>query len=43
MASGQVTGVEERGGQWVVHIEQELRCGERLVAQASSELRLGQA
>jgi acyl dehydratase len=43
VASGQVTALEERGGQWVVHIEQQLHCGERLVAQASSELRLGQA
>ena len=43
VANGQVTAVEERGGQWVVLIEQQLHCGERLVAQASSELRLGQA
>jgi acyl dehydratase len=43
VASGQVSAVEERGGQWVVQIEQQLRCGERLVAQASSELRLPQA
>jgi acyl dehydratase len=43
VASGQVTALEERGGQWVVHIEQQLHCGERLIAQASSELRLGPA
>jgi acyl dehydratase len=43
VASGQVTAVEEQGGQWVVHIDQQLHCGERLIAQASSELRLGQA
>lgn len=43
VASGQITAVEQRDGQWVVQLEQELRCGERLVAQASSELRLGRA
>jgi acyl dehydratase len=43
VASGQVTAVEQRGEQWVVHIDQQLHCGERLIAQASSELRLGQA
>jgi acyl dehydratase len=41
VARGQVTSVEQRAGTWVVHIDQQLLCGDRLVAQASSDILWG--
>jgi len=43
VARGHVTGIDERVGQWVVQIDQQLMCGDRLVAQAISEIQLGKA
>jgi hypothetical protein len=43
VASGHVTAIDERAGLWVVQIDQQLMCGERLVAQAISEIQLGKA
>lgn len=43
VARGHVTAIDERGGLWVVQIDQQLMCGERLVAQAISEIQLGKA
>ena len=43
MARGHVTAIDERAGLWVVQIDQQLMCGERLVAQAISEIQLGKA
>jgi len=43
MARGHVTAIDERAGLWVVEIDQQLMCGERLVAQAISEIQLGKA
>jgi hypothetical protein len=40
---GHVTAIDERAGLWVVEIDQQLMCGERLVAQAISEIQLGKA
>ena len=40
---GHVTAIDERAGLWVVQIDQQLMCGERLVAQAISEIQLGKA
>ena len=41
VARGHVTAIDERAGLWVVQIDQQLMCGERLVAQAISEIQLG--
>jgi hypothetical protein len=35
--------IDAPAGHWVVHIDQQLMCGERLVAQALSEIRMGKA
>jgi len=35
--------IDAPAGHWVVHIDQQLMCGERLVAQAISEIRMGKA
>ena len=43
VARGHVTSIDEREGLWVVQIDQQLMCGERLVAQAISEIQLGKA
>ena len=43
VARGHVTAIDERAGLWVVQIDQQLMCGERLVAQAISEIQLGKA
>ena len=43
VARGHVTAIEKRAGQWVVQIDQQLMCGDRLVAQAISEIQLGKA
>ena len=43
VARGHVTAIDEREGLWVVQIDQQLMCGERLVAQAISEIQLGKA
>ena len=43
VALGHVTAIDERAGLWVVQIDQQLMCGERLVAQAISEIQLGKA
>ena len=43
VARGHVTAIDERAGLWVVQIDQLLMCGERLVAQAISEIQLGKA
>jgi acyl dehydratase len=43
VARGHVTAIEKRAGQWVVQIDQQLICGDRLVAQAISEIQLGKA
>ena len=43
VARGHVTVIDERAGLWVVQIDQQLMCGERLVAQAISEIQLGKA
>jgi acyl dehydratase len=43
VARGQVKAIDAPAGHWVVHIEQQLMCGERLVAQAISEIRMGKA
>jgi acyl dehydratase len=43
VARGHVTAIDERAGLWVVEIDQQLMCGERLVAQAISEIQLGKA
>ena len=43
VACGHVTAIDERAGLWVVQIDQQLMCGERLVAQAISEIQLGKA
>ena len=43
VARGHVTAIDERAGLWVMQIDQQLMCGERLVAQAISEIQLGQA
>jgi len=43
VARGHVTAIDERAGLWVVQIDQQLMCGERVVAQAISEIQLGKA
>ena len=43
VARGQVTAIEQRAGMWVVQIDQQLLCGERLVAQALSDIQLRRA
>ena len=43
VARGHVTAIDERAGLWVVQIDQQLMCGERLVVQAISEIQLGKA
>jgi acyl dehydratase len=43
VARGQVTAVEQRDGIWVVQLDQQLMCGDRVVAQAISEIQLGKA
>ena len=43
VARGHVTAIDERAGLWVMQIDQQLMCGERLVAQAISEIQLGKA
>ena len=43
VARGQVTAIDAPAGHWVVHIDQQLMCSERLVAQALSEIRMGKA
>ena len=43
VARGQVMTIDAPAGHWVVHIDQQLMCGERLVAQALSEIRMGKA
>jgi len=43
VARGQVIAIEQRAGMWVVQIDQQLLCGERLVAQALSDIQLGRA
>ena len=43
VARGHVTAIDERAGLWVVQIDQQLMCVERLVAQAISEIQLGKA
>ena len=43
VARGHVTAIDERACLWVVQIDQQLMCGERLVAQAISEIQLGKA
>jgi acyl dehydratase len=41
VARGQVTAVEQRDGIWVVQLDQQLMCGDRVVAQASSDIQWG--
>ena len=43
VARGHVTAIDERAGLWVVQIDQQLMFGERVVAQAISEIQLGKA
>ena len=43
VARGQVMTIDAPAGHWLVHIDQQLMCGERLVAQALSEIRMGKA
>ena len=38
VARGQVTAVDHRDGTWMVQLDQQLMCGDRLVAQASSDI-----
>ena len=41
LARGQVTAVDQRDGTWVVQLDQQLMCGDRVVAQASSDIQWG--
>jgi len=43
VAHGQVMAVDQRDGQWVVQIDQQLMCGDRVVAQAISDIQWGKA
>ena len=42
LAKGQVTAIAQREGVWVVQIKQHLWCGDRVVAQATSDIAMGQ-